>query len=213
MSQTIVVPQSAVPRTFERSMLDTAAFLQSASRYYNDRWKLHEFDPSGIKLPPHQPGFGWGVLVPPASVQVTAQRLYNKLGERFATWKYPSESLDEVLDPDKEVRPPSETGHSHIIWCRDVVEADECHRSKSADQITEAKINGIGLVERLLLEDFLLYLEWIEHLDIRNATLCTGSRFRDGFVPLVSWSGELVVSAIHPSVAYGDRRTRQVISC
>lgn len=211
MSQTVIVPKMIPLRTFERSMLDTDAFLQSAVRYFNDRWKLHEFDPSGIKLPPYQPGFGWGVLVPPASAKVTAQRVYEKLGERFSTWKYSDASLDEVLDPTKETRPPSETGH--IVWCRDVTEADECHRNKSAAQVTEAKINGMGLAERLLLEDFLLYLEWIEHLDIENTTLCTGSRFCAGGVPFVSWGGRLGVDWVRPSYASADWRTRQVISC
>lgn len=211
MSQNIVVPNLILPGTFERSMLDTNTFLQSASQYFNDRWKLHEFDPSGIKLPPHQPGFGWGVLVPPARIKITAQRIFEKLGERFPIRKYTDQSLDDILDPAKETRQPGETGY--IIWHRNTNEADECHKNKSANQIAEAGINTMGLAERLLSEDFLLDLGWIEHLDINSWTLCSGSRDRGGCVPGVGWGGGLLVGWYHPAGAGGSLRARQVISC
>ena len=199
--------------SFEKSYLDRAYFLQAATKYFNDRWGLREFDPSGITLPRYRPGFGWGVLMPPAKAQITAQKIFEKLGERFRVWKYSRNSLDDLLDPTKEARQPGKTGH--VVWCQAANEADECHKKKSANKIAQEGINVMGLAERLLLEDFIIYQGWAEHLDVVNATLCAGSRFRDGHVPRVRWYGscsEVSVNGYDPDRANDRLRSRQVVS-
>lgn len=208
--------QSIRPSTvssFEISRLDTAVFMEGTAKYYNDRWKLHEFDPGNIVLPPYRRDFGWGLIVPPASAGITAQRAYEKLGERFAVWKYTNSSLDEAIDLTKEARLPGETGYA--IWCRPVVEADDCHKNKSANAIAKARINPMSLLERLLLGDFVLYLGWVNHLDEENITLCAGSRDSCGDVPGVNWrrgDRRLCVDWCRPGDASGGLRVREVVS-
>lgn len=200
-------------KSFEVARFDTDGFLQAATRYFNERWKLREFDPSKIILPPHRVGFGWGILMPPASCAVTAQKIFNKLGERFTVWKYTDSSLDDVLDPKKEARSPGHTGY--LLWCRPVVEADDCHKNKSANAIAKLELNTMGLAERLLLEDFVIEQGWAEHLDIVNATLCAGSRHSGGVVPYVYWRPDyrkLYVIWYGPGNADDGLRAREVVS-
>jgi len=197
-------------RSFQRATLDYTAFLQSASRYFNERWKLHEFDPSGISLPLHEPGFVWGILMPPANADITAQRILDKLSEHFPILRHGDLSLDEVLDPAKEARQAGRMGY--IVWCRDDEKPDMRHRNKSAYQITVTGINAMGLAERLLLDDFLIFLEWIERLDTYAYTLCAGSRTVKGSVPYVWSSEKLHIQWCKPSRSGARLCIREVLS-
>ena len=48
---------------------------------------------------------------------------------------------------------------------------------------------GITLEERLLLE-IEYFKKTGKHLDVENWTLCSGSRYQDGYVPSAYWDGD-----------------------
>ena len=98
----------------------------------------------------------------------------NKL---FKCWSYYS---PEQMDKDFPI--PKKTTH----YFRKEVEADEVHKNKSANDLEKEGVKGITLRERLLLE-IQYFKETGKHLDIKNITLCSGSRWSAGFVPDAYW--------------------------
>lgn len=76
---------------------------------------------------------------------------------------------------------------SYAVWVRAGMEADRVHDGKSANQFDESGKKGMTLLERLLLG---LYVYWKtgEHLDENTITICSGSRYVDGGVPIASWN-------------------------
>jgi len=76
---------------------------------------------------------------------------------------------------------------SYVIGFRRTVEADEESANKSANHLTEAGHKGITLPERLLLGAG-FYVATGQHMDVKNITLCAGSRDRGGSVPGVDWN-------------------------
>ncbi len=66
------------------------------------------------------------------------------------------------------------------------MEADEELKNKSANMLAEAGIKGETLPERLLHE-LKYFTDTGKHLDVKNTTLCSGSRDPYGVVPLVDW--------------------------
>jgi hypothetical protein len=110
---------------------------------------------------------------------ITNNDVFDACTKAFRTWRY-EKNLDTVRDIVK--RPDG----LYVVWVRDVVEADEDMKNKSADDIAAAGVNTLTLKERMLLE--LAYFdETGKHLDIDNWTLCAGSRHSDGRVPFVRW--------------------------
>ncbi|MEK7609328.1 MAG: hypothetical protein AAB476_02515, partial [Patescibacteria group bacterium] len=70
------------------------------------------------------------------------------------------------------------------------------------------------LTERLVHEAVYYYRRG-EHLDVSNITLCSGSRYRGGYVPSGYCGrpdGEVSVVSDHSGYSYGDLRSRQVVS-
>ncbi|OGM98839.1 MAG: hypothetical protein A2736_01150 [Candidatus Yanofskybacteria bacterium RIFCSPHIGHO2_01_FULL_41_27] len=135
---------------------------------------------SRIKIPAKRQGFNLLVIVLEG---MTPQQLFDKCKERFKTWKYTDQSLDEIVNSERTAK-----DGSYAVWFRDRVEADEELKNKSADNLKKAGISGITPEERLLLE---LFYHWKtgKHLDILNWTLCSGSRYSVGGVPIVGWHG------------------------
>ena len=93
------------------------------------------------------------------------------------------------------------------------IEADEKHKSKSYDDLKKEGIEGITLREYLIM--FRQYFrETGQRLDKDNWTLCSGSLYRDGHVPLgFSYGDELVVDWYYRGDAHSSSlRTRGVVS-
>lgn len=96
-------------------------------------------------------------------------------------WRYEGD-LNTVRDIVKRSEGP------YVVWVKAVVEADSDLANVSAEEIAERGINTLTLRERLILE--LKYFdETKSHLDIKNWTLCAGSRYAGGGVPCVYWLG------------------------
>jgi len=169
--------------------------------------QISQVDLSGIRIPIERQGFGWLVVMLQG---MTARRLFDKCRERFGTWRYnEGEDLDKVVKSDRTAK-----DCPYAVWFRDRVEADEELKSKSADNLKQAGVQGITLEERLLLELF-YYWKTGKHLDLKNVTLCSGSRHSDGCVPGVCWVGycdRLSVCWYDPVDAVGSIRSRQAVS-
>lgn len=142
-------------------------------------WNEHglELDISALRIPERQEGFN-RLLVMPAGA--TANFLYEACSKLFPCWRY-TDNLDAVTSD----RDPAKLG-AYAIWVRDRVEADEELKDKSANMLAKAGIKGMTLPERLAL-DLKYFKETGQHLDVKNITLCNGSREPDGSVPSAYW--------------------------
>lgn len=101
---------------------------------------------------------------------------------------------------------------SYAIGVRRTVEADEENKNLSANQLKSSH-KGITLLERLLLE-LGYFLTTGKHLDVKNVTLCSGSRNSGGNVPGVGWGSDgrrVYVDWYHSDSSGGDLRSRSVV--
>ena len=186
--------------------LDYSIILADYEKYFR---KIHDLktDFAGIRIPEVDDiDFPWFVCRPE---NFFAERAYNGGKELYPKWKWTDESLGDVLDlsfgRDGNVEP-------HIARFRANWEADEDLANLSANQIAEKNINTACLTERLILGDFLFW-KFKKHLDMNNITLCAGSRYSDGSVPDVSWSGGgLEVNWYSPGRHYDYLRSRRAVS-
>lgn len=190
---------------FEKHSVEpTKKLLNKWQQFYKTEFGI-ECDFSKLKVPAKPEGLYRLIVI---AKGVTAQQVYNRCAQLFNCWKYTDRSLDEVVIINER---DSKNGH-YAIWVRDVVEADEVHKNKSAKAIQQANLKTETLLERLLHElDY--YQETGKYLDVNNITLCAGSRSSGGFVPCVGWSDDgLKVVWCNPFYAFVVLRVREVSS-
>jgi len=170
--------------------------------FYEDVFDI-QVDFSDLQIPEEQKGFDRLIIV---ANGMTPQRLYDRCKASFACWKWTDKSLDGVAESERTAE------ENYAIWIRNRVEADEELKSKSADMLKSEGVPGITLEERLVYE-LKYFRETGKHLDVRNVTLCAGSRYSDGGVPRVRWfGGSLEVSWCLPDHRIGLLCSRQVVS-
>ncbi len=137
---------------------------------------------------------------------LTNNRGYNACAKLFPCWRYADDLDKAVSDNERDPR-----NGAYAIWVRDGVEADEAHKNKSANDIKRAGIKTETLLEREVHE-LVYFLETGKHLDIKNVTLCSGSRNSDGYVPDADWfSDGFGVSWARPGSSSGSLRSREVV--
>jgi hypothetical protein len=110
-------------------------------------------------------------------------------------------------------RDPNRDGNYVIGFAR-TVEADEENKNLSANQLKEQNHKGITLLERLLL-GLGYFLATGQHLDVKNITLCAGSRSSDGHVPYVGWDSSdrrVFVTWFYPDDHSVYLRSRSAVS-
>lgn len=125
-----------------------------------------------------------------------------ELRKLFPVWVYNEKEVD------KEFPAPAKSTSRKFLLTQ---EADEDLKNKSANDLEREGIAGIILRERLLYE-----LEYFKktgrHLDIKNVTLCSGSRDSDGRVPRVYWGSDgLGVDWYGPDDRYVFLRSRRAV--
>lgn len=124
-------------------------------------------------------------------------------------WTYTNlKNLDKIKDIVQ--RPDGD----YAIWVRDRQEADEEFKNKSADDIQREGLNTETLKERILHE-WAYFEETGKHLDVKNITLCSGSRYSDGCVPEVYWGsdiGKVCVSWYYSDDRFENLRNRLAVS-
>ncbi|MCR4334464.1 MAG: hypothetical protein NUV47_01915 [Patescibacteria group bacterium] len=170
--------------------------------FYREEFnETHDF--SEIKIPEKRECFNRLIIVPKG---MTMNRAYKACEKHFPCWRYNNDLDTRVPTND---RTPSE---SYAIWVRDRVEADEELKKLSANDLVDQKVGGITLLERILLE-LKYFRETGKHLDIKNVTLCSGSRDADGDVPNACWDGgKFGVSWDYCDYRYSCLRSREAVS-
>jgi len=153
-------------------------------------------------LPEKQEGFDWLIIVIEG---LTIDKLLDKCRERLVSFWY-ADDLNNI----KSVRIATKT---YAVWVRDRIEADKENKNKSAKDCEKEGITGITFEERVLLELFYHWRTGNKHLDLENATICSGSLDSGGFVPLVGFRNGKVHFNYHgcsPDAASESMRTRAV---
>ena len=165
--------------------------------------KEHNF--SNIVIP-DKPEGNWRLLI---IDDITIKSLYAKCKERFKCWRWTNDNFDKIVTYNE----CDAKNGAYAIWARDEVEADENLKNKSANDIKAIGIKTETLAERLIHE-LKYFQETSKHLDIKNATLCAGSRYSDGYVPCVSWSddGRLRVHLCSTDGCHDNLRSREAVS-
>lgn len=207
----IITPVPQIIKNQERGMnkLERKKELVDWQNFYRDVFGI-EVDLSNLHIPEKQEGFKRLIIM---AQGIMPQLAYDKCEELFPCWKSSDESLDEIINFSFQAR--STRNGSYAIWIRDRIEADEELKNISADDIESLNIPTLTLEERFIYE-LKYFKKTRKHLDIKNITLCSGSRYSDGYVPRVScWHGRMDVdwgcSGSKPSF-YGDLRARKVVS-
>jgi len=185
--------------------IDFGPWLADWERFYRKTFG-HKYDFSGIVIPETDDIFAWPICL--AGDISTEDWLSAGKNPPF-NWKWTDKRLDDVIDLsfgrdgwDKQ----------YITRLKANVEADEDLKNLSANQIAGRKINTAGLRERLAIGRFLYWRDKII-LDQQAITLCVGSRFDGGRVPVVDWNGgKLLVYWFYPGFAFPLLRSRQAVS-
>ncbi|HPD58302.1 MAG TPA: hypothetical protein PKW17_13750 [Smithellaceae bacterium] len=171
--------------------------------FYQETFGI-ESDFSKIEIPEKQEGFERLIVMEKG---MTAQKLFDKCKELFFAWKYTEEDLDKIIKSDR-----SAEKEAYAVWIREGVEADEELKNLSANDIEKKGIKTETLEERLL-DEIRFFKKKGKHLDMKNLTLCSGSRNSDGFVPDVHWRDyRMEVTWSPPGYHRGDLRARQAVS-
>jgi hypothetical protein len=156
-----------------------------------------------LRIPNLVPGFDMPIVTPRG---IGMNQAVARMRKDFKVWLY-ADDLDASVLSDR-----NPVSSSYIVLVRNLVEADEVLKNKSAEMLVQEGIPGITLPERL----FFGYFHWWKtgtHLDCEKVTLCAGSRVRHGRVPSVGGSsgrGKLFVFAYDPQDAFGRLRARAV---
>jgi len=170
-------------------------------------WSKRGFAIGDISVPEKRPGFDRLLVIPQG---LTIEQVFGICQKLFKVWRYTNQDLDEAIPTNDR----TSTNGSYAIWVRDRVEADEEFKNQSANTLKAVGHTGITVLERLIYEAK-YFDETGKHLDITNITLCAGSRYSDGGVPVVSWDGgnaKLFLGWCDPGYASGLLRSRAVVA-
>jgi len=176
--------------------------LQQWDSFYKKHFNLVLGD---VATTERQSGFDRLIVV---ASGLTLNQVYDECAKQFKCWRYADDLDSSVTTNDRDPK-----NGAYAIWLRDRQEADEENKNLSADQLATQQVKGITLTERMLYE-LKYHDETGKHLDIRNWTLCAGSRCSGGNVPSTGWSGvEFEVDWNHSVTHGGSLRARSVVSC
>lgn len=173
-----------------------------------------------VSMPVGRAGLSRQIALPQG---LTEQRLFGHLMTIFPCTKYTDASLDqEVVFNERDARQAS-----YVIWTRDQVEADKELKCVSANDLRVRGKSTMTLLEYLAYA--LVYYRETEflvrdgsipprvqgqHLDIRDWTLCAGTRLVGGGVPYCSWrdvdKGRLDIVSVPVEFARDYVRAREV---
>lgn len=191
------------PEKAEQKNQDIEQLKKNWEDFYRDI-KI-EADLSQVEIPEKREGFEKLIIM---AKGLTPQKLFDKLKELCPAWKYTDDNLDKIITSDRSTKEKA-----YAFWVRDRVEADEEHKNKSANDIKKEKIIAETLEERLL-QEIEFFKKTGGHLDVKNVTLCAGSRISDGLVPGVyfhSGSGKVSVHWYDPDDHDDNLRVREAV--
>ena len=203
-----VLRSALMPPAEVRSADDLGHQIGEWKQFYAEHFGLEDTETlmRDSQVPPMKAGFGQLIVVQQG---LTLNQVYAVCESKFKCWRY-SDDLDASVT--KNDRMPTK---DYAIWIQNGrIEVDEELKNLSANDLTKKNIAGITLLERLLYELFYFW-KTKKHLDIKNVTLCSGSRLSDGNVPRVDWHAggrEVYVFWYRPSDSVAGIRARAVVS-
>ncbi len=162
-------------------------------------------DFSGLTIE-DRPGY-WPIVV---LTGMTPQKIMQAIREAnlFQTRQYAPDLDIAVMENDRDPK----TG-SYVVYVKATQEADPELKNLSANELKDRKIQGITILERILLEVFYFILSGGKHLDPITVTFCTGSRDSGGHVPSTGWLNHTVrVYYCFSGLRYDGVRARAVVS-
>lgn len=183
-----------------QTLIDTIAWIDFYSRIFGKTVDLNNL------CVPSKPEYEcWPIVMMP---DISNNDAFDVCKKQFGkAWRY-MDDLNTVRDIVKRPEGP------YVVWVKANVEADLDLANVSAKEIESRGLNTLTLRERLVLESK-YFDETRQHLDIKNWTLCAGSRGAGGSVPAVSWSGsgaKLRVYWYDVDHAYPILRARAAVS-
>lgn len=178
--QPISVPGTIIPKT--------PKVLRPNRDFYFDifadlaRANEAAFSFANVPIPNDPGGYTWPICVPAHSVLGDEVALFGGKRQYKITYRYANNmdaAIDHTFGRDAWDKP-------YIVRVRPNDEADKDMKNMSAEDILAQSINTLTFRERALLQRFLL---WKENriLDKNVITLCSGSRYSDGHVPVLYW--------------------------
>ncbi len=174
--------------------------------FYREVFSFTDTESINPTLPLETTGFNWLVVVRKG---LTLNKVLEVMCTKFNVYSYIGDDLDKGVPTNDRT-----ADNDYTISVRDCVEADEENKKLSANQIKEKRTISMTLLERLLLELFYFWETGGQHLDIRNVTLCSGSRYSGGGVPSVCWdsdSSKVSIGWYHTGYSDGDLRAREAV--
>jgi hypothetical protein len=203
-----VFRSALMPPAEVRSADDLGHQIGEWKQFYAEYFGLEDTETlmRDSQVPATKDGFGQIIVVQQG---LTLNQVYTVCESKFNCWRY-SHDLDASVTQND--RTPTK---DYAIWIRNGrFEADEELKNISANNLSKKKIAGITLLERLLYELFYFW-KTKKHLDIKNVTLCNGSRGSSGRVPRVYWDAddrEVRVDWSYSSDSDASLRARAVVS-
>ncbi len=155
-----------------------------------------------IKLPARKSDFDRLIIV---AKGIAPNRVYATCEKHFSCMR----SYNN-LDRDVPIndRMPKQT---YAVASRNEIESDRQYKNMCADDLIKKNIRGATLLEHML---FCLKHFWEtgNHLDRRDITMCSGSRYKDGRVPTtISDRGVFKIHWCSRHDRYPRLRVREVI--
>ncbi len=178
---------------------------------WKDFWKRYsnvEVATSKIQVPGHQPGFDQ-LIVMPEEVRMTNNGIFDLCHRHLTCWRYYDDLDKAICHHDRD---PNQG--SYAIWVRDRQEADEENKNLSARYFWDQKLKTETYLERMV-HGLNYWDRTKKHLDIDNWTLCPGSRFGHGGVPIVDRDPDyrkVKVLYYSPGCSDHDIRARSAVS-
>ncbi|MBP9749870.1 MAG: hypothetical protein KBD21_04015 [Candidatus Pacebacteria bacterium] len=170
--------------------------------FYAKVFKI-KVDISKIPLPPEQVGFEQLVFLVPG---LTLEKVCTAIEKRHGVvraWVSNGSQPPQTYDERTLGNAP------YAIRMRGDANPDEKLRRVSGEQIKNDSIRTVTLLEYLL---FGLKVRKYHELDSVGGTLCSGSRFQDGTIPVVNFEGNGVgIDFMHAGNPQNSVRAREVL--
>jgi len=170
------------------------------SKFYNDvlRYTGVKFQPK--ILPDEHPGFTQLVVFHEG---LTMHKVLEALRELCGAAVFYEQGLQSVHDFLTD--PIATPDHTYAVLVRRSATPDKEHLGKSAAVIRDQQIASQSLLGRLLLHAFHFW-KHSEHLDETCMTICAGSSFLKGDVPVVYWHRDKLRIERQPSILHDPTR-------
>ncbi len=155
-----------------------------------------------LELPAESAEFVRPIIV---AKDLTPNRVFDVCVKNFPSWRYVDDLDKSFVNNDRYPE------NSYAVLVRDTIETEGIHAGKTAEELAEAGIKGITLLERMIFE-LKYFTETRGHLDTYNQTLCSGSRNIHDLVSTAYSNGEMfrIYNIDQFSAGYLRLRCREV---